>query len=158
MNDERIDDRVIARMRSALDEVAAGVEDDGLIPVHPRREVPRRWLGIAAATALLVGGAGFAISRRSADDPTAAPTPPATAIADPTTTFPAEVAATSTTILDEPSPPWFTLEMPDFGRGLDAATKTPDVNRQFQKNNDNEQAQDRLTNDHADHRGVDVVA
>lgn len=81
---ELTDDQTIARMRSALDELTADVENDGADVVslhavvrHPGRG--RAWLGATAATVLLAGAAVFALSARS-EDPVAGPdTVPATA-------------------------------------------------------------------------------
>lgn len=74
-NDDQMNDQVIARMRSALDELTTGVEAEALETVRPVTAAPRRrgaWLGVAAATALLATGAVWALSARS-DDPVASP-------------------------------------------------------------------------------------
>jgi hypothetical protein len=112
---------VIARLRSALDEVAAGTDqsDVDIVPLHSRPPTPRRWLGIAAATVLLAGGATIALTQRSPDGGPV--TRPELTTSLPTTTAPSEAtspaASTSTTILDEPAQPWFALEMPGFVAG-----------------------------------------
>ncbi|MCU1359875.1 MAG: hypothetical protein JWN99_1164 [Ilumatobacteraceae bacterium] len=150
-SDDRIsDDMVIARMRSALDEVAGATSadsDPALIPVRHTTPDPRRWIGLVAATVLLVGGATFALTRRSSDDPAAAPattTPvdPATtsAATSPATTMPAiapittataittpiTTATAGTTIAPAPTTtiailgpraPWFTVDSPEITLG-----------------------------------------
>lgn len=80
---EMTDDQMIARMRSALDELTAGVDAEPVETVRPAVAAPRRpgaWLGVAAATVLLAGGAVWALSTRT-DDPVASPdTVPTTAL------------------------------------------------------------------------------
>jgi len=124
------DDAVIARLRSALDEVAAGVDTSAADPdtlgqlagssaapvIALRsgaadRRPGRAWLGVAAATAVLVGAGGWALTQRS--------TPAAT--------------GESTTIAPTPTPslpgttnlPWFELRLPDAVAG-DEETVTTD--------------------------------
>ncbi len=130
MNDTTGDDAVIARLRSALDEVAAGVDTSAADPdtlgqlagssaapvIALRsgaadRRPGRAWLGVAAATAVLVGAGGWALTQRS--------TPAAT--------------GESTTIAPTPTPslpgttnlPWFELRLPDAVAG-DEETVTTD--------------------------------
>ncbi len=130
MNDTTGDDAVIARLRSALDEVAAGVDTSAADPdtlgqlagssaapvIALRsgaadRRPGRAWLGVAAATAVLVGAGGWALTQRS--------TPAAT--------------GESTTIAPTPTPslpgttnlPWFELGLPDAVAG-DEETVTTD--------------------------------
>lgn len=98
MDDDQLDRQVIARMRSALDELTAGVDDEPLETLRPTVATPRRrgaWWGVAAATVLLAGAAVWALSTRS-DDPVASPDetaaePPTSAPAVPTTTSAASV-------------------------------------------------------------------
>ena len=89
MNNELTDDIVIARMRTALDEVGAdidirttggttgaadnrnGVAALDVVPMPTPTGARRRWIGVAAATLLLVGGATLALTRRTADTPAA---------------------------------------------------------------------------------------
>ena len=75
-------------------------------PCDPRRESPRRWLGIAAASALLAGGALLALTKRSAHDPVTAPDSTTTTVARPTTTAAAESTA-----------PWFRIDAPGLVGG-----------------------------------------
>jgi hypothetical protein len=130
MNDTAGDDAVIARLRRALDEVAAGVDTSAADPdtlgqmagsnaapvIALRsgaadRRPGRAWLGVAAATAVLVGAGGWALTQRS--------TPAAT--------------GESTTIAPTPTPslpgttnlPWFELRLPDAVAG-DEETVTTD--------------------------------
>jgi hypothetical protein len=134
MNDTTGDDAVIARLRSALDEVAAGVDTSAADPdtlgqlagssaapvIALRsgaadRRPGRAWLGVAAATAVLVGAGGWALTQRS--------TPAAT--------------GESTTIAPTPTPslpgttnlPWFELRLPDAVAGdEETATTDPQAN------------------------------
>ena len=106
MNDTLTDDAVIARLRSTLDEVAttggpitAEAPDESDAPVvplrtaSPGRRPTRTWLGVAAASVVLLGAAGVALTQRtspaSSGDATTAPTEPTTTqsastVADPT--------------------------------------------------------------------------
>lgn len=104
------EDAVIARLRSALDEVAAGVDttaaDDATTPVialhagATGRRPGRAWLGVAAATAVLVGAGGWALTQRSA--------PAATGTA---TTLPAD--PTATPVPDTGDAPWYIVGLAD---------------------------------------------
>jgi hypothetical protein len=115
------DDLVIARLRSALDEVAAGVDTAtsdltgapviGLHSGATSRRPGRAWLGVAAATVVLVGAGGWALTQRSAP----AATGDSTTIV-PTTIPDATAAATL---------PWFKLRLPDAVPG-DEGTVTTD--------------------------------
>ena len=79
LTDTMSDDAVIARLRSALDEVAAtggpitadapDESDASVVPLRtasPGRRPARTWIGVAAATVVLMGGAGWARSQRTA--------------------------------------------------------------------------------------------
>ena len=114
MNDMLTDDTVIARLRSALDEVAASGHDNAvtLRTSVPGRRPARTWLGVAAATAMLLGGAGWALSQRTS--PTAAGTT--------TTAGTAATIDTGATVPGEPagpdgSYPWYELNLPDATAG-----------------------------------------
>jgi hypothetical protein len=119
-NDTMSDDTVIARLRSALDEVAAtggpitadapDESDASVVTLRtsvPGRRPARTWLGVAAATVVLLGGAGWALSQRTS--PTATGT---------TTTDTAVTIDTGATVAGEPagpdgSYPWYELNLPD---------------------------------------------
>jgi hypothetical protein len=106
MNATPTDDDIIARLRSALDEVAAtggpitaDAPDGSVLPFRTARSgrSPRTWLAVAAATAVLLGGASWALFQRQ--------TPAATSGA---TTLPAEPTPTTAA-----SYPWYELNLPD---------------------------------------------
>ena len=124
MNDTMSDDDVIARLRSALDEVAAtgapitadtDTADTGtggpgapVIPLRtasPGRRPARTWIGVAAATVVLMGGAGWVLSQRTSPAATGADTTleSTPSVTDPTTT---PVAGTG-------DAPWYTVGLPD---------------------------------------------
>jgi hypothetical protein len=77
---EPTDDQIVTRMRMALDELTSDVaaDDDTVVSVRPAalRTARRRgaWLGAAAVTVLLAGGAVWALSTRT-EDPVASPEP-----------------------------------------------------------------------------------
>jgi hypothetical protein len=123
MNDTLTDDAVIARLRSALDEVAttggpitADAPDEfdaSVVPLRtasPGRRPARTWIGVAAATVVLMGGAGWALSQRTS--------PAATGTA---TTLPAE--PTATPVPDTGDAPWYSVGLPDAVPG-DISTST----------------------------------
>ena len=112
-NDTMNDDAVIARLRSALDEVAAtggpitadtpNESDASVVPLRtasPGRRPARTWIGVAAATVVLMGGAGWALSQRTS--------PAATGTA---TTLPAD--PTATPVPDTGDAPWYTVGLAD---------------------------------------------
>jgi hypothetical protein len=113
LTDTMSDDAVIARLRSALDEVAttggpitadAPDESDASVvslrTASPGRRPARTWIGVAAATVVLMGGAGWALSQRTS--------PAATGTA---TTLPAE--PTATPVPDTGDAPWYTVGLAD---------------------------------------------
>jgi hypothetical protein len=117
-NDTMSDDAVIARLRSALDEVAATTDDTvvALRTSAPRRRSARTWLGVAAATTMLLGGAGWALSQRTS--PTATGT--TTIDSTPSVTDPAV-----TSVPDTGDAPWYTVGLADAVPG-DISTSTVD--------------------------------
>lgn len=107
MNDMFDDQAVIARLRSALDEVAAS---EPQAAPSPGRRPTIAWLVVAAASVALVGGAAWALSQRqtastASNSPTTDPPTPTTVGQAPTT-----VAAVSA--------PWFALASPDLVPGV----------------------------------------
>jgi len=122
MNDMLNDDDIIARLRSALDEVAAtGTADGGndaatgdsfdgiVVPIRDaglERRSRRTWLSVAAASAVLLGAGGWALSLRSS-----APTGVQATTPSLETTTPGDVTSTASTY--DPSYPWFELRLPD---------------------------------------------
>jgi len=126
MNDMLNDDDIIARLRSALDEVAAtGTADGGndaatgdsddiaVVPIRttgPVRRSRRTWLSVAAASAVLLGAGGWALSLRSS-----APTGVQATTPSLETTTPGDVTSTASTY--DPSYPWFELRLPDAEAG-----------------------------------------
>ena len=69
---EITDDDVIARMRSALDEVAADIDHElgaEVAPMPAPRPVAGRWLAVAAAAVLVVGGVAAIAVNRGHDAP-----------------------------------------------------------------------------------------
>ncbi|MBI5090103.1 MAG: hypothetical protein HZB15_14910, partial [Actinobacteria bacterium] len=114
------DDEIIRRLRSALDEVAAGArqEERAMMPFTSPSGRPRRWLAIAAASLLLVGGAVFALSRRDDEEP-AAPADTSVPAAPATTSVETTAPPTSVSVTTVPATttPWFSLGAPGFTAG-----------------------------------------
>ena len=128
-NDTMSDDAVIARLRSALDEVAAtggpitaDAPDASVVPLRTRtagRRPARTWIGVAAATVVLMGGAGWALSQRTSPaatgtdtDTTLDSTP---IVTDPTTTAstPSVTDPTATLVTASGDAPWYTVGLAD---------------------------------------------
>ena len=118
LTDTMSDDDVIARLRSALDEVAArggpitadtpDAFDASVVPLlaaSPGRRPARTWIGVAAATVVLMGGAGWALSQRTSPAATGADT---TLESTPTVTDP-----TATPVPDTGDAPWYTVGLAD---------------------------------------------
>ena len=118
------DDAVIARLRSALDEVAAsggatspgadelGERSDGseapviaLRTTAAERRPGRAWLGVAAATAVLVGAGGWALTQRS--------TPTATGQSTTVAPMSTAIDAGSATRPEGHTGPWYELRLAD---------------------------------------------
>jgi hypothetical protein len=114
------DDVVVARLRTALDEVAAtgvavtidaaaGDSFDGVVvplrTASPGRRPARTWIGVAAATIVLMGGAGWALSQR---------TSPAATGADTTLdSTPSVTDLTAVPVPDTGDAPWYTVGFAD---------------------------------------------
>lgn len=99
------DASVIARLRSALDEVTA--ESDGMVAVEARmpKVSAARWMAVAAAVVLIAGAVtAIAINRRNAPE---------------VTTVPTDVATTTVTepVLIRSKSPWFRLVAADLVPG-----------------------------------------
>lgn len=118
LTDTMSDDDVIARLRSALDEVAAtggpitadapDAFDASVVPLRttsPGRRPARTWLGVAAATVVLMGGAGWALSQRTSPAATGTDT---TLDSTPSVTDP-----TATPVPDTGDAPWYTVGLAD---------------------------------------------
>lgn len=123
------DDDVIARLCSALDEVAAtdarpaaadprptghhDVVDAPVIDLRTAatgRRSARAWLGVAAATAVLVGAGGWALTQRSGPSATGEST--------------TVVATTIPGVTGSATLPWFELGLPDAVPGEVSETST----------------------------------
>lgn len=107
------DSVVIARLRSALDELTAGADVDSVPSPAPAggRLTTGRWLAIAAATILVVGAAtAVVVNRNHAPETASSPTEVATTAPAPTTT------ATEPTLIRIVTP-WYTLVSPDLVPG-----------------------------------------
>lgn len=107
------DDDVIARLRSTLDEVATNTDDTvvTLRTAVPARRPARTWLGVAAATTVLLGGAGWALSQRTSPIATGTGTTDTAATTDTGATVPGEPAG------PDGSYPWYELNLPDATAG-----------------------------------------
>jgi hypothetical protein len=112
---------VIERMRAALDEVAADADVPHVLRVVHPQPPARRWLGVAAVTVLLAGGATYALIQRSDDDPAAAPAdtaaaeqPTSTAATAPPPSSTSTTSTTSTTVADVAVTPWYAIDAPPF--------------------------------------------
>ncbi len=128
LTDTTSDDAVIARLRSALDEVVASggpitaetpdVFDASVVPLRagtPGRRPARTWIGVAAATIVLMGGAGWALSQRTSPAATDADT---TLDSMPSVTDPA-----ATPVPDTGDAPWYTVGLADaVPGGISSAT------------------------------------
>lgn len=114
-DDRSADQAVIARLRSALDEVAASAgADGGSSPLAPSQRPgigAGRWLAIAAAAILVVGAAtALVINRRNAPETASTPSEVPTTQPAPTT------AATEPTLIRTVTP-WYTLIAQDLAQG-----------------------------------------
>jgi hypothetical protein len=128
LTDTMSDDAVIARLRSALDEVATtggpitAETPDGfdasVLPLRTAsagRRPARTWIGVAAATVVLMGGAGWALSQRTSPTATGADT---TLDSTPSVTDP-----TATPLPDTGDAPWYTVGLADaVPGGISTAT------------------------------------
>ena len=142
MNDMLNDDDIIARLRSALDEVAAtgtaatgtaatgtatGDSFDGIVvPIRsagPERRSLRTWLSVAAASVVLLGGVGFALSQRTSPAATGADT---TLDSTPSVTDP-----TTTPVPDTGDAPWYTVGLADAVPGGISTTSSDDPSGGF---------------------------
>jgi len=125
LTDTMSDDDVIARLRSALDEVATtggpitadapDESDASVVPLRtasPGRRPARTWIGVAAATVVLMGGAGWALSQRTSPAATGADT---TLPVEPVTNNSVDTTTASTTT--DGSYPWYELRLPDATAG-----------------------------------------
>jgi len=112
------DDAVIARLRSALDEVATtggpitadapDESDASVVPLRtasPGRRPARTWIGIAAATVVLMGGAGWALSQRTS--------PAATGTATTLDSTPSVTDPAVNPVPDTGDAPWYTVGLAD---------------------------------------------
>ena len=130
LTDTMSDDAVIARLRSALDEVATtggpitAETPDGfdasVLPLRTAsagRRPARTWIGVAAATVVLMGGAGWALSQRTSPTATGADT---TLDSTPSVTDP-----TATPVPDTGDAPWYTVGLADAVPG-DISTASSD--------------------------------
>jgi hypothetical protein len=119
---EIADHEVIERMRAALDEASRGLGDEAaaeiaaVTPLGPSTMRSRRWVGVAAATLLVSGGAVWALAQR---EPTTPASSPVTTLAAPVnSTAPTEApTATTTAVVVAAVEPWFTLQSPDLVPG-----------------------------------------
>jgi hypothetical protein len=106
---ELTDEQVIGRVRAALDEAHDTEPAVALVArsTGPDRREVLRWVGIAAAGAVVLGAVGWAVTRPGNDEPVATlPEPPATTVLPATTTTEPVAAA-----------PWFVLASPDLVPG-----------------------------------------
>ena len=111
MNIAHDDDAVIARLRSALDEVSA--DSHGLVAIEsPRERVSAgRWLAVAAAAVLIVGAVtAIAVNRSNAPEVASVPT-------EVPTTAPDKIVDTSEQVLIRTTTPWFRLIAADLVPG-----------------------------------------
>lgn len=117
MNDEEL----VARLRSALDEIVATPNDPFDEPRGPlvgvrstsTRMTAARWMATAAAVVLVAGGVTAMVVRRSGDHPGTAPLPSSlstTATLDTTTTTPTPTTPTSL-LLEFSNAAWYTLAL-----------------------------------------------
>ena len=118
LTDTMSDDAVIARLRSALDEVATtggpitadapDESDASVVPLRtasPGRRPARTWIGIAAATVVLMGGAGWALSQRTS--------PAATGTATTLDSTPSVTDPAVNPVPDTGDAPWYTVGLAD---------------------------------------------
>ena len=111
LDDRAADDAVIARLRSALDEVTAGAGEVAGPPAPRTGLSAGRWFAIAAATILVVGAAtAVVINRSNAPETASSPTEAATTLPAPTTTV------TEPTLIRVVTP-WYTLASQDLVPG-----------------------------------------
>lgn len=109
LDDVSSNNDVIARLRSALDELTASAGDDGVPLRTPATMAPARWMAVAAAAVLVVGGvAAVAVNSGNQGEPVATP---------PTTAAPITLPATTEPTLIRVETPFFTIVSPDLVPG-----------------------------------------
>lgn len=109
LDDVSSNDDVIARLRSALDELTTSAGDDGVPLRTPATMAPARWMAIAAAAVLVVGGvAAVAANSGNQGEPVATP---------PTSAAPITLPATTEPTLIRVETPFFTIGSPDLVPG-----------------------------------------
>jgi hypothetical protein len=108
LDDDIRDHAVIARLRSALDELTASAGDDADAVRTSGTMTPARWLAVAAAAVLVVGAVtAVVVNRGNQGEPTATPT----------TAAPITLPPTTEPTLIRVETPFFILASPDLVPG-----------------------------------------